>query len=78
MLYENEIKEEVLNALQDEVLSTACRVEGLASDGYIPNKYKLTKLSWLSVLIDAYENIDVFSEEQQNNIDEIYNKVLQL
>ena len=42
------------------------------------NKNKTTKLSWSMIMIDAFENIDVLSEEQHNNLEELYNKVMML
>ena len=42
------------------------------------NKNKITILDWTSILIDAYENVDLLSSEQQVKLDNIYNKVLKL
>ena len=47
----------------------------LASQGYLVNKSKYIRLDWSSILLHAFENIDIFSEEQQNNIERLYNKV---
>lgn len=79
MLYDNDdLKQVMLDTLHDRVSSiTYCIVE-LLKEGYIPNKNKTTIINWSSILIDAYENIDVFSKEQQNKLDILYNKVLKL
>ncbi len=79
MLYDNDdLKQVMLDTLHERVSSiTHCIVE-LLNEGYIPNKNKTTIVNWSSILIDAYENIDVFSKEQQNKLDILYNKVLKL
>ena len=38
----------------------------------------MTILNWSSILIDAYENVDVLSKEQQDKLDNLYNRVLKL
>lgn len=78
MLYESSLKQAVLDTLEDRVSSIADCIVVLLNEGYIPNKNKVTILNWSSILIDAYENIDVLSKEQHEAIDRIYNKVIQL
>lgn len=78
MLYEPNLKETMLDVLENRMSSIADCIVVLLDEGYIPNKNKITVLDWSSILIDAYENIDVLSKEQQNKLDIIYNKVLKL
>ena len=78
MLYESSLKHAVLDTLKDRVSSIADCIVVLLNEGYVPNKNKITILDWSSILIDAYENIDVLSKEQHEAIDRIYNKVIQL
>lgn len=78
MLYDNKIKEAVLGVLENRIPSIASCIESLFNEGYIPNKNKYTILDWSSILVDAYENIDVLSKEQQDKLDRVYNKVLKL
>lgn len=78
MLYESSLKQAVLDTLEDRVSSIADCIVVLLNEGYVPNKNKITILDWSSILIDAYENIDVLSKEQHEAIDRIYNKVIQL
>ena len=78
MLYESDLKEAVLDTLEIRVSSIADCIIALINEGYIPNKNKMTILNWSSILIDAYENIDILSKEQQDAIDRIYNTVIQL
>ena len=42
------------------------------------NKSKLNKLSWTTIMIDAFDNIDVLSVEQHNKLETLYNKVMTL
>ena len=78
MLYDSTLKEAVLDVLENRISSIADCIIALLNEGYIPNKNKETIINWSSILIDAYENIDVLSKEQQDSLDRIYNKVLKL
>ena len=78
MLYEENIKSAVLDTLENRVSGIADCIVALIEEGYIPNKVKSVILDWSSILIDAYENIDVLTKEQQDNIDRIYNTVIKL
>lgn len=78
MLYDDDLKDVVLGVLENRTSGIANCIEALFSEGYIPNQKKYDILSWSTVLIHAYENIDVLSKEQQDNLDRIYNKVLKL
>ncbi len=78
MLYEPNLKQAMLDVLEDRMSGIADCIVVLLDNGYIPNKNKTTILDWSAILIDAYENVDVLSREQQNKLDNIYNKVLKL
>ena len=78
MLYEKRLKEAMLDSLKDRLSSIADCIQVLLDNGYVPNKNKITILNWSSILIDAYENIDVLSEEQKERVDVLYNKILSL
>lgn len=78
MLYEQDIKETMLDVLENRTSGIADCITVLSDNGYIPNKNKYVILNWSSILIDAYENIDVFSKEQHEALDRIFNKVLKL
>jgi len=78
MLYDSELKQAMLGILENRVSGIADCIQSLLAEGYIPNKNKFTILNWSSILIDAYENVDILSEEQQKKLDVIYNKVLKL
>ena len=78
MLYNVENKEAMLGALNDRVSSIVDVCIALIEEGYIPNKNKSTKLSWSTIMIDAINNIDVFSATQHNEIEELYSKVMAL
>ena len=76
MLYKSNNKSAMLDILKNRVSGVADCINALFEEGYIPNKNKYTILDFSSILIDAYENIDVLSEEQQEKLDTLYNKVL--
>ena len=78
MLYEPDLKDSMLDILNNRLSGIADCIQVLLAEGYIPNKNKITILNWSAILIDAYENINIFSEEQQKKLDVIYNKVLKL
>lgn len=76
MLYEESLKVAVLDSLEDRRSSTADVIIALIEQGYNPNNKKNVVLQWSSILIDAYENIDLFDRAQQNKLDTLVNKVL--
>jgi hypothetical protein len=78
MLYDVEKKQIMLDALDARVSSIIDVCIALIQEGYIPNKNKSVKLSWSTILIDAFSNIDVLSTEQHNNLEELYSKVMSL
>ena len=76
MLYDNSIKDSVLDTLNNRVSSIADCIVPLFYNGYNPNKNKYVILTWSSILIDAYDNIDLFTEEQHKKLDRLYNKIM--
>lgn len=78
MLYEPNLKQAMLDVLEERMSGIADCINVLMNNGYIPNKNKMTILNWSAILIDAYENVDVLDVEQQHNLDNLYNKVLKL
>lgn len=78
MLYDDKVKQAVVGTLEDGVLAIAIHMINLLEQGYLPNKNKTTILNWSNILIHAYENIDVLSEEQHRKLDILYNKVVKL
>jgi hypothetical protein len=78
MLYEPNLKQAMLDVLEERMSGIADCITVLMDNGYIPNKNKMTILNWSAILIDAYENVDVLDSEQQHNLDNLYNKVLKL
>lgn len=78
MLYDVEKKQMMLDTLENRVSSIVDVCIALIQEGYIPNKNKSVKLSWSAILIDAFNNIDVLSIEQHNELEELYSKVMSL
>ena len=78
MLYEPKLKQAMLDVLEERMSGIADCIQILFDNGYIPNKNKMTILNWSAILIDAYENVDVLSKEQQYKLDNLYNRVLKL
>lgn len=77
-MYNDEIRNNIINDLEGKVMSIVNTSIALVSQGYIVNKSKYIKLNWSSLLIHAFENIDVLKLEQQNNIERLYNKISNL
>ena len=74
-MYNDVIKKNILDDLESKAISIVNTSIALASQGYLVNKSKYIRLDWSSLLLHAFENIDIFSKEQQNNIERLYNKV---
>ena len=67
-MYNDEIRKNITDNLESKVMSIVNTSIALASQGYLVNKSKYIRLDWSSLLLHAFENIDIFSKEQQNNI----------
>ena len=78
MLYEPGLKQVMLDVLENRMSGIADCIQVLFDNGYVPNRNKVTILNWSSILIDAYENVDVLSKEQQEKLDNLYNRVITL
>lgn len=78
MLYDENLKQAMLDVLEQRVSGIADSINALVQDGYVPNKNKRTILDWSIILIHAYENVDIMTQEQQQKLDIIYNKVLKM
>ena len=74
-MYNDVIKKNIIDDLESKAMSIVNTSIALASQGYLVNKSKYIRLDWSSILLHAFENIDIFSKEQQNNIERLYNKV---
>lgn len=78
MMYESYLNKAMLDVLKNRMSGIADCITVLIDRGFIPNKNKMTILNWTPILIDAYENIALFTEEQESKLNEIYNKVIKL
>lgn len=76
MMYESYLNKAMLDVLENRMSGIADSITVLIDKGYVPNKNKMTILNWTPILIDAYENIALFTEEQKNKLDKIYEKII--
>ena len=74
-MYNDELRKSIITDLESKELNIVNTVVVLASQGYVINQAKHIKLDWTSIILSAFENINVFSEEQQHKIELLYNKI---
>lgn len=74
-MYDDAIKDIAINNLEQKAIGIVNTAIALAAQGYIVNRRKQIKLEWSSILLHAYENIDVLTPEQQKSIEVLYNKI---
>lgn len=74
-MYDETIKHISHNNLEKNAISICNTIVALSSQGYVVNRLKEIKLEWSSILLHAYENLDVLTNEQQQNIEVLYNKI---
>lgn len=74
-MYNDEIRKNITDNLESKVMSIVNTSIALASQGYLVNKSKHIRLDWSSLLIHAFDNIQVLSPEQQHKIEHLYNKI---
>ena len=77
-MYNDELRKTFITVLESKELSIVNTAVVLASQGYVVNKTKYIKLDWTSIILNAFENINIFSEEQQHKIELLYNKLSML
>ena len=73
-MYNDDLRKSIITDLESKELSVVNTVVVLASQGYVINQAKHIKLDLASIILNAVENINVFSEEQQHKIELLYNK----
>ena len=71
----SEIKSLAISNLTNKILGLSNTNIVLSSQGFIVNDAKLVKLSWLNLLLNAYSNSVIFTNEQQESINRLYNKI---
>lgn len=74
-MYDEAIKNIAINNLEQKVISIVNTTIALAAQGYVVNRRKQIKLEWSSILLHAFENIDVLTPEQQKSIEVLYNNI---
>lgn len=74
-MYNDVIRKAILDDLEGKVISIVNTSIALASQGYLVNKSKYIRLDWSSLLLHAFENIDILKPEQQHRIELLYNKI---
>lgn len=77
-MYDDKISNNIIQDLESKTTSIVNAIVVLASQGYIVNKAKHAKLNMSSMLIHAFENIQVFDKEQQHKLERLYNKFNEL
>ena len=74
-MYDNGLKDIAIRNLEQKAIGIVQTTVALSAQGYIVNRAKQTRLQWSSILLHAFENIDVLTPEQQNYIEVLYNKI---
>ena len=74
-MYKSSIRKTILDNLEGKVINIVDVSMTLASQGYLVNESKYIRLHWSSLLLHAFENIDVLKPEQQHKIELLYNKL---
>lgn len=74
-MYSQAIKDNIISNLENKVINIVNNSIFLASQGYLVDKAKSIKLDWSSILLHAFENIDILKNEQKSSIERIYNKI---
>ena len=74
-MYDDGLKDIAIRNLEQKAIGIVQPTVALTAQGYIVNRAKQTRLQWSSILLHAFENIDVLTPEQQNYIEVLYNKI---
>ena len=71
-MYDEAISNEFIKVLEQKAINVIKANVALTAQGYVVNKAKKVALEWSSILLDAFENIAIFSDEQQRSIEHLY------
>ena len=74
-MYDDGLKDIAIRNLEQKAIGIVQTTVALTAQGYIVNRAKQTRLQWSSILLHAFENLDVLTPEQQNYIEVLYNKI---
>ena len=74
-MYDDGLKDIAIRNLEQKAIGIVQTTVALTAQGYIVNRAKQTRLQWSSILLHAFENIDVLTPEQPNSIEVLYNKI---
>lgn len=75
-MYDEAISNKIIDALEQKALNVVTTTVALTAQGYVVNRAKKVSLEWSSILLHAFENIAIFSDSQQQNIEHLYNKLM--
>lgn len=75
-MYNDAVKDRVLPTIVNHNVAFASTLIELAQQGYVLEDKKRIRFSWSNVLFDAFQNIDLFNDEQQTNLENLYNKII--
>ena len=78
MFYKEISNSAAVDVLKTKMSAAADAIQILVSEGYIQKKRKSIILSWTNIMIQAYANFDILSEEQQSKLNRLYNRLLNL
>lgn len=67
---------EVVGTLENRVSTISDIIRCLSNEGYVPNKNKYINLQFAILFGLAYKDNSVFTSEQLNRINILYNKVI--
>lgn len=71
-MYDEAISNEFIKALEQKAINVIKANVALTAQGYVVNKAKKVALEWSSILLNAFENIAIFNDEQQQSIEHLY------
>lgn len=72
------IDERLTSEVRKRQIVLAENAATMASLGFLLNANSENVLSFTSILIDAYENLELFDKSQKKNLNLIYNKVIKI
>lgn len=76
MLYDIISQEVALANLNNKLVGAADAIIFLVSEGYVPNKRKSDIMGWCILTRQAFNSIDILSDEQVVKLNILYNKIM--
>lgn len=74
-MHNDTICKTIITNLENKAINLVNTTIALSSQGYAIDKSKQIILDWTNIMLHAFKNIDILSDEQKHKVELLYNKL---